>query len=185
MLQKIATKNQSKNYAKALLDLSSKEQNQQKIIEDLTLLANNFLQDSFRKISNPLVSRSQANITLETAVVNLPISDLVKKLLVLLNKKSQITLISTILADFTNLYNQQQNIIMANLKVAEIIDETKISLINSILANIYPNKQIKICQEVKKNITAGFILEIEGKTIDASLKSQLRILQNSLINNLN
>jgi ATP synthase F1 delta subunit len=185
MSQKTANNNQSKNYAKALLNLSSKEQNQQKIIEELTLLANSILQDSFRKISNPLVSRIQANLILETAMVNLPISDLVKKLLILLNKKSQITLISSILADFTNLYNQQQNIIVANIKVAEIVDETKISLINSIIANIYPNKQIKICQEVQKNITAGFILEIEGKTIDTSLKSQLRILQNSLINNLN
>jgi F-type H+-transporting ATPase subunit delta len=105
----------------------------------------------------------------------------ISKFSVLLKNNNQINQIDKILYYFQKLYNQRYNIKEANISTAKKIDEEELKQIKESLQALNKDETLEFKVNIKKEIIGGIVLKYGDKIIDASLKTRLNQLKNSLL----
>lgn len=164
-------------YARAIFELAVELDSLDLFDKDLALVKNDVfcVPDAVAFFKNPLVPHSSKKDLLNKAL-NGEISDTVLNFLLLLTDKNRIGIFPDIYDIFTNLKNDAQGILIADVTTAFPLTKAQESKLGLKLAEV-TRKKIKIRRHEDKSILGGVIVTIGDKRIDGSAAGRLHALK--------
>ena len=174
----------SRRYSKALFSISSKENSEQEIYNEVSNLLDIFKSNDlfFKLFLSPLLSsKSQlklvGNLFSNTDKKKIKVSKNVLAFLKVLAKNGRLKILLGSLYSFQDLVKSMHQEININLTTAFPISEDNVNKIKNILLK-KTDKKINIISNVDKNIIGGIILQSGSSLIDASIRNKILKLNN-------
>ena len=174
----------SRRYSKALLSISSKDNSEQEIYNEVSNLLELFKSNGLfiKLFLSPLLSsKSQlklvSNLFSNTDKKKIKVSKNVLAFLKVLAKNGRLKILLGSLYSFQNLVKSMHQEININLTTAFPISEDNVNKIKSILLK-KTDKKINIISNVDKKIIGGIILQSGSSLIDASIRNKILKLNN-------
>ena len=171
-------------YAKSLIDLAQEQNKLEEVYTDMKLL--HTLCTSSPEFANvlksPIIKEDKKNQIIESVTTG-RIGALTSSFIRLLGNKSRESNLPEIIEAFIEQYNAVKGIHKVKLTTAvELSDSMKQQFINRIKAaeNV---KDIQLETVVDESIVGGFILEMEGRLADGSIRRDLQDVQKQFLNN--
>jgi len=87
-----------------------------------------------------------------------------------------------IIAEFEKIWNQERGIVEGELTSARELDGNTVKLLNGYIVKLTSAKEVKLENQIDKNILGGFTAKVGDMMIDGSIKNQLNSLKDSLSN---
>ena len=169
----------SRRYSKALLSISSKDNSEQEIYNEVSNLLELFKSNGLfvKLFLSPLLSsKSQlkivSNLFSNTDKKKIKVSKNVLAFLKVLAKNGRLKILLGSLYSFQNLVKSMHQEININLTTAFPISEDNVNKIKNILLK-KTDKKINIISKVDKNIIGGIILQSGSSLVDASIKNKI------------
>lgn len=78
---------------------------------------------------------------------------------------------------YEKLYREENKIVISNLTVAADISKDAIDAIKKYISELSGSTKVEIRTRVDESLIGGFVLDIEDKRLDASIKEQLKKLE--------
>ena len=170
----------STRYARALLKSATDAKLDAQVYQEMMTMAKSFTDvPALRQtIDNPMLEKEKKQMLLETATGGKP-SKLTQTFIALVLKEDRENMVQFMANSYVTLYRKQKNVIRGKLTTA---------------ARVYPEMEKKMRQlvesktqgtvefetEVNPDIIGGFILEYDTFRMDASVKSKLNNILNTL-----
>ena len=174
----------AERYAKSLLDLSAELKQLDVVYNDIGLLQSICAQsrDFVLMLNSPIISADKKNKII-TAVTEGKISNITQTFIQLLCSKNREANLPGILSSFIEQFNKIRGIHKAKLTTATpVSDAIKESFIQKIKAAT-DIKNIEIEAKVNEKLIGGFMLEMDGKLIDASILRDINDVKKQFANN--
>ncbi len=182
----------SVRYAKALYDFAKQKQVDKEVYDIMRVLINSFT-DNLRlavTVNDPLLDPSDKIGLLMTAsgiysthndiqkndLVISVIRDFFK--LVINNKREGY--IRTIAMNYQEIYRKENNIAIAKITTAVELDKNVEEMILKRASQIL-HKDIELHKVIDKKINGGFILDVDGYRVNASVSSQISKIKRTLL----
>ena len=127
-------------------------------------------------LKNPLVKQEKKLAVLRAIFPN-TISTLTHRFLTTVIQKQQGKLIPFIAKAFLDAYNHYKGIKIAKVTTTFPLSDTLMLQLQEIVQRITPCKQVLFDQHVDPGLIGGYILQVEDKRIDQSLRNKLNTLQ--------
>ena len=160
-------------YAKALLSSAKEAKVEEQVYSEMTTLDSAFAQIQLLKqaMTNPTLTKEE-KIKLLNSVFNNKASKLTQGFINLVVENGREDYFHRIALSFQELYRKDKNIVVTHLTTAIELDEPlKKKIINSVEEQ--ENSKVELRTEVNPDIIGGYILDIDGKRLDASIIRQL------------
>lgn len=160
-------------YAKALLSSAKEAKVEEQVYSEMTTLDSAFAQIQLLKqaMTNPTLTKEE-KIKLLNSVFNNKASKLTQGFITLVVENGREDYFHRIALSFQELYRKDKNIVVTHLTTAIELDEPlKKKIINSVEEQ--ENSKVELRTEVNPDIIGGYILDIDGKRLDASIIRQL------------
>ena len=160
-------------YAKALLSSAKEAKVEDKVYSEMTTLESAFAQFKLLKqaMTNPTLTKEE-KIKLLNAVFNNKASKLTQGFIALVVENSREDYFYRIALSYQELYRKEKNIVVTHLTTAIELDESlKKKIVNSVEEQ--EKSKVELREEVNPDIIGGYILDIDGKRLDASIIRQL------------
>lgn len=171
-------------YAKSLLDLAIEKDQLDVVYNDIKFLQSicKSNPDFVTLLNSPIISEQKKNSIID-AVTGGRLSAITTAFIKLLGVKSRESNLPEIVTAFVEQYNTVKQIHRVKLTTAiPLSDELKNSFLNKIkTANNVEN--IELEATVDEKIIGGFVLEMEGRLVDASISRDLKDVQKQFQNN--
>lgn len=164
-------------YAEALLDITTKEGSLDKVINDLNSLSAILSQskDLKKALANPTLS-SVTKKEIIKSVFKDSVSSTIIKFLMVLSDRGRIAYLADVIEKALELAYKKASIEIAYVSSSlELTSSQEEALVDKLQA-MTGAKQIKLKLSVDNSLLGGFIVQIGSKTIDNSVKGQLRQL---------
>jgi len=183
VLSKVATP-----YAEALLDLAISNDSLKETTLDMKVvfrILNQFIEGwewgSLKKfLKNPLITQG-AKRCFFLEVFPGHISDSTLKFLLLLVDRGRVEILDSIAQKFLELSAKQDSIKIAKITSAVPLTEEQQRELAETMKFRVGGKQVKLALKKEPNLIAGFIVEIDSKVIDMSVRGRLKGIQNFLL----
>ena len=167
-------------YAKALLGLASERGELKAVESDINTLSS--LVDSSKEFElllvSPVVKPDQKKAVL-TALLKDKLSEVTFMFIILLVSKGREGAIASIVEEVKSQLRAMNNIQAATVKTASPLDEDSRAKILAQVAKLH-NGEVELKEIVDPEILGGFVLRLDDKEIDASIKRQLNTLGRKL-----
>lgn len=160
-------------YAKALLSSAKDAKVEEQVYSEMTTLDSAFAQIQLLKqaMTNPTLTKED-KIKLLNSVFNNKASKLTQGFINLVVENGREDYFHRIALSFQELYRKDKNIVVTHLTTAIELDEPlKKKIINSVEEQ--ENSKVELRTEINPDIIGGYILDIDGKRLDASIIRQL------------
>ena len=129
-------------------------------------------------IDNPMLEKSKKQTLLETAVGGTP-SKLMQTFIALVLKEDRENMVQFMAYSYVTLYRKQKNVIRGKLTTAAHVSaETEQKMRQMVESKTQGTVEFET--EVNPDIIGGFILEYDTYRMDASVKSKLNNILNTL-----
>lgn len=167
-------------YSKALFAAALEDNITDKVMDDLKYISEIFKdKDMTYFMESPVIKPSIKKKTIikifKDRVDNLTLNFLT---LILQNKRENN--LNRIIYNFQKMYKAYRGLKSAEIIVTENIgEETKVKF-REFLKTVF-NSEIEINEKIQEDIIGGFILQVEDLQIDASIKTSLRKIKESLL----
>ncbi len=169
----------SVRYAKALFELAIEQNKLEKIKTDIEMLNDVCYMPEFDDFLNsPIITVSKKQ-QIFTAIFNGKIEQPVLDTLLIMCQNRRESYLKLITLNFLKFYRQHKNITAAELTTATAVTPDILNNIERMLKQLL-SSNIDIKQKINPDIIGGFILRIDDKQIDASVKSQLKEFKKQL-----
>jgi F-type H+-transporting ATPase subunit delta len=171
-------------YAKSLLDLAQEQNKLELVYDDMKFLDSicKTNRDFATVLKSPVIKEDKKNQIIESVTAG-RINSLTASFIKLLGGKGREANLPEIISAFIEQYNEVKGIHKVKLTTAvELSDELKNSFIDRIKAS-EGIKSIELQTVVDESIVGGFILEMEGKLADGSIRRDLNDVQKQFMNN--
>lgn len=171
-------------YAKSLIDLAQEQNKLELVYDDMKLLDNivKSNRDFANVLKSPIIKEDKKNRVIESVTAG-RINSLTASFIRLLGSKSRESNLPEIISAFIEQYNVVKGIHKVKLTTAvEISDEIKNEFINKIKAS-EAVEHIELETLVDEDLVGGFVLEMEGKLADGSIRRDLNDVQKQFMNN--
>ena len=159
-------------YAKALLSSAKEAKVEEQVYSEMTTLDSAFAQIQLLKqaMTNPTLTKED-KIKLLNSVFNNKASKLTQGFINLVVENGREDYFHRIALSFQELYRKDKNIVVTHLTTAIELDEPlKKKIINSVEEQ--ENSKVELRTDVNPDIIGGYILDIDGKRLDASIIRQ-------------
>ena len=167
-------------YAKALLGLASEKGELKAVESDINTLSS--LVDSSKEFElllvSPVVKPDQKKAVL-TALLKDKLSEVTFMFIILLVSKGREGAIASIVEEAKSQLRAMNNIQAATVKTASPLDDDSRAKILAQVAKLH-NGEVELKEIVDPEILGGFVLRLDDKEIDASIKRQLNTLGRKL-----
>ena len=167
-------------YAKALLGLASERGELKAVESDINTLSS--LVDSSKEFElllvSPVVKPDQKKAVL-TALLKDKLSEVTFMFIILLVSKGREGAIASIVEEAKSQLREMNNIQAATVKTASPLDDDSRAKILAQVAKLH-NGEVELKEIVDPEILGGFVLRLDDKEIDASIKRQLNTLGRKL-----
>ena len=167
-------------YARAIFELAQEQQQLDEFDKDLALVKEDVfsLPEAVSFFKNPLVPHKAKKELLSKSVEG-EISTMVMNFLLLLTDKNRIGIFNEIYEIFSNLKNEAQGILIADVTTAFPLTRAQETKLGMKLAAV-THKKIKIRKHEDKKILGGVIVRIGDRRIDGSASGRLQALRATL-----
>ena len=170
----------SVRYARALLKSATDAKIEQQVYAEMQLIAKSYIEVPQLRatIDNPMLSKDKKQALLLTAAGREP-SDLMKAFISLVLKEDRESVMQFIANSYVTLYRQQKNVIRGRLITAAAVSpETEQKMRQMVESKT--NGTVEFESQVNPDIIGGFILEYDTYRMDASVKTKLNSILNTL-----
>lgn len=172
-------------YAKSLLELAVEQNKLDSTLADMQLLSAICHQsrDFLNMLRSPIIKADKKQHVID-AIVGQNIGPLTKAFMSLLINKGREENLDEIAAAFISQYKELKNIRTVKLTTAVPVNDTvKTAIVQKMLGNL-PQSEIDLKTDVDPSLIGGFIVELEGKLIDASVRRDLNDIKSQFTKNL-
>lgn len=172
----------SVRYAKALLKASLETGMSDNVYKDMQTLSASYIKVPELRftIDNPMLSKDKKKELLSVATGSQPCELTIKFIDLILNEgREDLTLFTA--NSFISLYRKQKNLIRAKLLTAATLSSDTENALRELVES-KTNGSVEFETEIDENIIGGFILEYDTYKMDASIKSKLNTIRQSLCN---
>jgi F-type H+-transporting ATPase subunit delta len=160
-------------YAKALLSSAKEAKVEEKVYSEMTTLESAFAQIQLLKqaMTNPTLTKEE-KIKLINSIFNNKASKLTQAFITLVVENSREDYFYRIALSYQELYRKEKNIVVTHLTTAiELNESLKKKIISSVEEQ--EKSKVELREEINPDIIGGYILDIDGKRLDASIIRQL------------
>ena len=171
----------SVRYARALLKSATDAKIEDGVYHEMQLLAKSYIEvpQLRQTIDNPMLSKEKKELLLTTAVGGEQALPLTKAFIALVLKEDRENMIQFMANSYVTLYRKQKNVIRGKLTTAVAVSpETEQKMRHMVESRTQGIVEFE--SEVNPDIVGGFILEYDTFRMDASVKSQLNSILNTL-----
>jgi F-type H+-transporting ATPase subunit delta len=170
----------SVRYARALLKSATDARIEDAVYTEMQQLAKSYVEVPQLRftIDNPMLSKDKKEALLLTAVGKQP-SALSKAFIQLVLKEDRENVMQFIANSYVTLYRQQKNVIRGRLITAAAVSPATEQKMRQMVES-KTNGTVEFESEVNPEIIGGFILEYDTYRMDASVKSKLNSILNTL-----
>ena len=171
-------------YAKSLIDLVTEQNKLELVYNDMKLLDSivKSNRDFANILKSPIIKSDKKNQIIESVTAG-KINSLTSSFIKLLGTKGRESNLVEIISAFIAQYNVAKGIHKVKLTTAvELSNEMKNIFINKIKAS-EGIENVELLTSVDEGLVGGFVLEMEGKLADASIRRDLRDVQKQFMNN--
>jgi F-type H+-transporting ATPase subunit delta len=170
----------SVRYARALLNSATDQKQEDQVYQDMMTLARSYLEvPALRQtIDNPMLAKEKKQTLLETAC-GAGRSQLTSAFIALVLKEGREAMVQFMANSYVTLYRKQKNVIRGKLTTAARVSaETEQKMRRMVESKT--NGTVEFETEVNPDIIGGFILEYDTFRMDASVKSKLNSILQTL-----
>jgi len=170
----------SVRYARALLKSATEQKVDEAVYHEMQLLAKSYVDvpQLRQTIAGPMLSKEKKEALLLTAVGG-NASPLTKAFISLVLKEDREPVMQFIANSYVTLYRQQKNVIRGRLITAARVSPATEQKMRQMVES-KTNGTVEFETEVNPDIIGGFILEYDTYRMDASVKSKLNSILNTL-----
>ena len=170
----------SVRYARALLKSATDAKIEADVYKEMQTMAKTYTEvpQLRQTIDNPMLSKDTKQTLLLTAVGEKP-CQLTKAFISLVLKEDRENVMQFIANSYVTLYRQQKNVIRGRLITAAAVSPATEQKMRQMVES-KTNGTVEFETEVNPDIIGGFILEYDTYRMDASVKSKLNSILNSL-----
>lgn len=159
-------------YAKALYDLALEMNTDKAVFDDMLIVEDICRYKELTVIINSPVIKATKKIAIINALLKDRISELSLKYLLLIIRKQRENLFQNIAIQYISIYREKNNIKVAKfVSAAPITDVLKSEIKNTIQTLL--NCKTELFADVKSSLIGGFVVTVDGKRYDASIKNKL------------
>lgn len=170
----------SVRYARALLKSATDAKIEADVYKEMQTLAKSYTEvpQLRQMIDNPMLSKDTKQQLLLTAVGEKP-CELTKAFISLVLKEDRENVMQFIANSYVTLYRQQKNVIRGRLITAAAVSPATEQKMRQMVES-KTNGTVEFETEVNPDIIGGFILEYDTYRMDASVKSKLNSILQTL-----
>jgi F-type H+-transporting ATPase subunit delta len=171
----------ARRYAKALLDVASKEADVDNVGEELDAFVALLHQQAAlnRVLMNPAVPTPRKRAAVAEITKLAHVSPVVAKLLVLLAERDRLVLLNDLSAAYRDMLMERQNVVRAEVTSASPLAAAKTDAIERRLAAV-TGKRVSMVTKVDREILGGMVARVGSTVYDASIATQLRKIRERL-----
>ena len=171
----------SKRYAKALLLYSVQQGREDKVYEEVKHLARSYyLVPKLRKaVDNPILEKSEKLALLREATGGKNVSDEIIRFFSLVLEEKRESFLQFILWSFIDQYRLKKNIRVGRLTTA--VESPKLVAKLEQMVGKDMGATVELSTVIDPNIIGGFIIELSGYRMDASVANQLARMKGEFI----
>ncbi len=169
------------SYAEAVLDLSSKNAQEENVLDELKMVNTVFASDKDMSIiiNHPAIRATQKKEILRT-VFSGKVSVLTENLINLLADKRRLDLLPFIESGYRELLNKRKNVVSALLTCSETMADANVANIKAQLTE-HLGKRLELEVKVDPSLIGGVVLRLGDQVIDGSLNGRLKALEKALM----
>jgi F-type H+-transporting ATPase subunit delta len=172
-------------YAKSLLDLAQEQNNMEATLADVKLLdaVSKGSRDFENMLRSPIIKADKKQDILN-AVLGNKLSPLTQAFVKLLINKGREANLPEIAVAFIQQYKEMKQIKTVKLTTAmPINDSVKNAILNKVTASLNGNT-VELKEAVDESLIGGFVLEMDDKLFDASIRRDLNDVKNQFMKNI-
>ena len=170
----------STRYARALLKSATDAKLDGQIYQEMMILAKSYVDVPMLRqtIDNPMLEKEKKQTLLETAAGGSP-SKLTQTFIALVLKEDRENMVQFMANSYVTLYRKQKNVIRGKLTTAARVSaETEQKMRQMVESQTQGTVEFET--EVNPDIIGGFILDYDTYRMDASVKTKLNNILNTL-----
>lgn len=171
-------------YAKSMIDLSLEKDQLENVYADMLYL-NSLMQKSAEFVTilkSPVIPGDKKQKVLDALTTN-KISQITASFNTLLIKKGREGFLPDIVQAFIEQYKENKGIHVVTLTTAAPVSEDVKAAIISKIKQVSQMKEVELETLVEEKIIGGFILEADGRRVDASIAYDLANIRKQFSNN--
>jgi F-type H+-transporting ATPase subunit delta len=173
-------------YAKSLLDLAIEQNSVSATMQDIDLLNSICVQsrDFTNMLRSPVIPADKKHAIIN-AVIGDKLSDLSKAFITLLVNKGREANLPEIAKAFIEQYKELHNIKTVTLTTATPVSEAvKEAIRKKVVASMPSHMKIELQEKVNADLIGGFVLQMDDKLFDASIRRDLNDVKAQFLKNL-
>ena len=167
-------------YARALLKSATDQQQEDTVYQEMMTVARSYLDVPALRhtIDNPMLSKDKKEVLLTVAAGEKP-CQLTKAFIALVLKEDRENVMQFMANSYITLYRKQKNVIRGKLTTAARVSAQTEQRMRQMVES-KTNGSVEFETEVNPDIIGGFILEYDTFRMDASVRSRLNNILNTL-----
>ena len=164
-------------YAKALIELAEEQKALTHVWEDMKLVAAVCKENyAFRlMLNNPVITHDK-KLKILTALFGKSAHKITISYIQIITRKNRERFLESTAVEFNRLYNIKKGIEEASVTTTFELDESLRDEFQKVVKDITGNEVI-LNEKVDKELLGGFVLKIQDRQIDESVRSKLRELE--------
>ena len=170
----------SVRYARALLKSATDQKLEEQVYQDMMTLAKSYVDvpQLRQTVDNPMLAKETKQSLLSTASGS-KACPLTKAFIALVLKEDRENMVQFMANSYVTLYRKQKNVIRGKLTTAARVSAATEQKMRQMVES-KTNGTVEFETEVNPDIIGGFILEYDTYRMDASVKSKLNNILNTL-----
>lgn len=170
----------SVRYARALLKSATDQKLEEKVYQEMMTIAKSYLEvpQLRQTIDNPMLSKDKKLSLLTVAAGDKP-SQLTQTFIALVLKEDRENVMQFMANSYVTLYRKQKNVIRGKLTTAARVSAQTEQKMRQMVES-KTNGTVEFETEVNPDIIGGFVLEYDTYRMDASVKSKLNSILQTL-----
>jgi len=168
-------------YAKSLIDLAKEKNVLEVVFEDMKLFKDTADKNRglMLALKSPVV-RHEKKLNILKALFQDRVNPVSYSIFTIITKKNRESILDAIADEFIKLYNDNQGILKATVVTTTPLTDELRKQFTGIVASA-TGKTIELEEKINTNLIGGYILRINDRQIDASLRSRLNELKLQLV----
>jgi F-type H+-transporting ATPase subunit delta len=170
----------STRYARAIYEYTSGKGNETVLQKEMQVLTKSFVDyPVLRKVMNDPTISSDQKVNILTVASGVHIHETLKQVFRMVVENGRAGYMENIALMYDEVYRKAKGIVVARLTTVDPANE-KIKEALTLTISKGTTNQVEFQTKTDPDIIGGFILEIDDKRLDASVKEQLRIMSYEL-----
>lgn len=169
-------------YAKSLIELAKEKNVLEAVFQDMKLFKDTASKNRglMLALKSPVV-RHDKKLAILKALFETKVNPVSYSIFTIITRKNRESILDAIADEFIALYNSYEGILKATVTTTTPLTEELRKQFTKIVASA-TGKQIQLIEKVDPKLIGGYVLRVNDRQIDASLKSRLNELKLQLVN---